>query len=79
MDARTAGFEVRAVLVLRQGLYYFNTGGDLEEAKAMMREPAVLDAFLQFDKRHAAAARAACAVKVAACQGLSLAGGLELA
>lgn len=70
--------EVRAVLVCAQGKL-FSTGGDLEEAKAMMREPAVLDAFLQLVNGTLQRLEGSLLPVVAACQGLSLAGGLELA
>jgi enoyl-CoA hydratase len=69
---------VRAVLVCAQGKH-FSTGGDLEEAKAMMREPAVLDAFLRFVNGTLQRFEDSPLPVVAACQGLSLAGGLELA
>jgi enoyl-CoA hydratase len=70
--------EVRVVLVCAQGKH-FSTGGDLEEAKAMMREPAALDAFLQLVNGTLKRLEDGPLPVIAACQGLSLAGGLELA
>jgi enoyl-CoA hydratase len=79
MDAfEQADSAVRAVLVCAQGKH-FSTGGDLEEAKAMMREPAVLDAFLQLVNETLQRLEGSPLPVVVACQGLSLAGGLELA
>lgn len=78
-----AGFEregsgVRAVLVRAQGRH-FCTGGDLEEAESMRGDDARLDDFLRFVDATLQGLEASPLPVVAACQGLALAGGLELA
>ncbi|SIT41725.1 Enoyl-CoA hydratase/isomerase [Paraburkholderia piptadeniae] len=68
---------VRAVLIRAQGKN-FCTGGDLDEARTMMKDTESLDGFL----RHVGAVleriEGSPLPVVTACQGLTLAGGLEL-
>ncbi|MGV9295771.1 enoyl-CoA hydratase/isomerase family protein [Amycolatopsis sp. NPDC003676] len=71
------GSGVRAVLLCASG-DHFCTGGDLAEAKTMLGDSPALERFLRL--AHATLARLANSPLpvVAACQGLVLAGGLEL-
>lgn len=72
------GSGVRAVLVRAQGRN-FCTGGDLGEARRMMREPTELDGFLRLVNDALLRLERSRLPVVAACQGLALAGGLEIA
>ncbi|WP_434666131.1 enoyl-CoA hydratase/isomerase family protein [Paraburkholderia sp. A3BS-1L] len=68
---------IRAVLIRAQGKH-FSTGGDLEEARAMMEDTARLDEFLRHVGSVLQKVEASTLPVVTACQGLALAGGLEL-
>jgi len=70
--------EVRAILIRAQGKH-FCTGGDLEEARAMMRDSALLDDFLRCVNATLRRLESSPLPVVVACHGLALAGGLEIA
>lgn len=79
LDAFEAeGSGIRAVLVCAQGRH-FCTGGDLAEAQSMEGDPAALARYLEDMNRGLCRLEASPLPVVAACQGLALAGGLELA
>ena len=71
------GSDVRAVLVCAQGKN-FSTGADLTEVKAMFGDAAQLKHFIGSGHRLLKRLEASALPVVAACQGLSLAGGIEL-
>lgn len=74
-EAEASG--VRALLVRAQGPH-FCTGADLQQVKALRRIPDELAGFLATGHRVLRRLEASALPVVAACQGLSLAGGLEL-
>ncbi|RZK59159.1 MAG: enoyl-CoA hydratase/isomerase family protein [Rhodococcus sp. (in: high G+C Gram-positive bacteria)] len=69
---------VRSVLITAQGRH-FSTGGDLAEAKVMMRDPTLLDDFLLLVHETLQRLENSPLPVIASCRGLALAGGLELA
>ncbi|ALJ20723.1 enoyl-CoA hydratase/isomerase family protein [Microbacterium sp. No. 7] len=69
---------VRAILVRAQGRH-FCTGGDLDEARELSGSPAALDDFLRFVGATLRRLEDSPLPVVAACHGLALAGGLEIA
>ncbi|MFT3721653.1 enoyl-CoA hydratase/isomerase family protein [Pseudorhodoferax sp.] len=77
-DFEQPGSGVRAILVRAQGKH-FCTGGDLEEARAMMQDSALLDDFLRFVNGTLQRLEDCPLPVVVACHGLVLAGGLEIA
>ncbi|MCG3751924.1 MULTISPECIES: enoyl-CoA hydratase/isomerase family protein [unclassified Amycolatopsis] len=78
MDAfERPGSGVRAVLLHADG-DHFCTGGDLAEAKSMLGDSAELDGFLRLVHATLARLSGSPLPVVAACQGMALAGGLEL-
>ena len=72
-----AGSRVRAVLVRSRGKH-FSTGADLDEVKAVRSDPARLAEFIALGHRTFRRLESSPLPVVAAAQGLSLAGGLEL-
>lgn len=81
LDALTgfeaAGSKVRAVLVRSQGKH-FSTGADLDEVKAVRGDPTRLAEFVSLGHRTFRRLETSPLPVVAAAQGLSLAGGVEL-
>jgi enoyl-CoA hydratase len=82
IDAALDAFErpdsgVRSVLLRAQGRH-FSTGADLEEVQALRRTPEALGGFISLGHRVLRRLETGDLPVVAACQGLSLAGGLEL-
>ncbi len=73
----TPGCGVRVLLLRAQGAQ-FSTGADLQEVKALRQDPEALAAFLAHGHRVLRRMEASALPVVAACHGLSLAGGLEL-
>lgn len=73
----TAGSGVRALLIRAQGAH-FCTGADLQQVKGLRTKPDELRAFLGFGHAVLRRFEASPLPVVAACQGLCLAGGLEL-
>lgn len=71
------GSGVRALLIRAQGKH-FCTGADLEEVKAMGGDPEQLKAYVAYGHRVLRRFEASALPVVAACQGLTLAGGSEL-
>ena len=71
------GSGVRAVLIRAQGRH-FCTGADLEEVRALREQPAELARFISLGHAVLRRFEASTLPVVAACQGLCLAGGLEL-
>jgi enoyl-CoA hydratase len=71
------GSGVRAVLIRAQGKH-FCTGADLEEVRALREQPAELARFISLGHAVLRRFEASPLPVVAACQGLCLAGGLEL-
>ena len=71
------GSGVRAVLIRAQGRH-FCTGADLEEVRALREQPAELARFISLGHAVLRRFEASPLPVVAACQGLCLAGGLEL-
>lgn len=71
------GSGVRAVLISAQGKH-FCTGADLEEVRALREQPAELARFISLGHAVLRRLEASPLPVVAACQGLCLAGGLEL-
>lgn len=69
---------LRVILIRAQGRH-FCTGGDLEEARAMLQDSALLDDFLRFANATLQRLEDSPLPVVVACQGLALAGGLEIA
>jgi enoyl-CoA hydratase len=82
LDAALAGFEkagsgVRAILIRAQGKH-FCTGADLDEVKALRQDADRLAYFINFGHDVLRRFEASPLPVVAACQGLTLAGGIEL-
>lgn len=71
------GSGVRSVLIRAQGRH-FSTGADLEEVQGLRARPEALGEFIALGHRVLRRLEAGDLPVVAACQGLSLAGGLEL-
>jgi len=72
-----AGPQVRAVLIRSRGKH-FSTGADLDQVKALRGDPARLAEFISLGHQTFRRLEASPLPVVAAAQGLSLAGGLEL-
>lgn len=82
IEAAMNGFEkpgcgVRAVLIRAQGKH-FCTGADLDEVKGLRSDPAKIDNFIRYGHAVLQRLEASPLPVVAACQGLTLAGGSEL-
>lgn len=78
LDAFEApGSDVRAVLVRAQGAH-FCTGADLDEVLALRQRPGAFEEFVSLGHAVLRRLEDSALPVVAACQGLSLAGGLEL-
>lgn len=76
-DFERPGSEVRAVLVRAQGRH-FSTGADLDEVLELRRRPGAFEEFVALGHAVLMRLESSPLPVVAACQGLSLAGGLEL-
>lgn len=72
-----AGSGVRAILIRAQGKH-FCTGADLDEVKSIRNDDAKLSRFINFGHGVLRRMEASPLPVVAACQGLTLAGGIEL-